>query len=197
MSVTKPSIYRQVAEMHATTINQGFLSELGPRFLTLLYEAIDQSPSSVLIVEEEAGHLRGFVSGGAGLGPVYRHLLKRMPALIGALWPVFFSPSKLGRVVEVLLHTRKQVAEGLPAAELYSIAVSPEFRGSVVAERLYTALRKAFAERGITDFMIVVGDALTPAQAFYRKMGAEPKTSVQVHGGVRSIVFVDRHRKQA
>lgn len=41
-------VYRQVAQLHAENSNQGFLSSLGPRFLTLLlYQAIDES-SSVL-----------------------------------------------------------------------------------------------------------------------------------------------------
>lgn len=185
-------IYRQVAELHAAAINQGFLSQLGPHFLTLLYEALDQSPTSVLILETREGRVCGFVSGGTGLGPIYRHLLRRLPALISALWPVIFSPRKLQRIAEVVLHTRKQPEANLPKAELYSIAVSPEFRGAGVAERLYLSLRRAFTERGITEFKIVVGDVLAPAQAFYRKMGAEPKMTLQVHDGVGSTVFLDR-----
>lgn len=189
-----PAVYRQVAELHSTAIDQGFLSQLGPRFLTLLYEAIDQSPASVLIVETRDGLLCGFVSGGIGLGPVYRLLFRRLPSLLAALWPLAFSPSKLCRVVEVLLHTRKQSAADLPSAELYSIAVSPEFRRSGVAERLYDSLGQAFVKRGITEFKIVVGDTLPPAQAFYRKMGAEPKMTIEIHGGAFSTVFVDGRR---
>ncbi len=189
-------IHRQVAELHAAAINQGFLSELGPGFLTLLYEAIDQRPVSVLIVEVEGTSVRGFVSGGTGLGPVYRNLLKRLPALVFYLWPVMFSFRKLKRIVEVLLHTRKAVSDQLPNAELYSIAVSPEFRGAGVAERLYNNLRDEFAERGIGEFKIMVGDALAPAQAFYRKIGAVPRASIEVHGGVGSTIFVDSGPKR-
>lgn len=190
--MARQTIYRRVADLHAAAIDQGFLSELGPRFLTLLYEAIDRSPSSILIVDVEDSELRGFVSGGTGLGPIYRHLLKRFPALVWALWPVVFSPRKLMRIAELLMHTRRQAPDGLPAAELYSIAVFPGCRGQGVAERLYRALRAAFAERGIAEFMITVGDALAPAQAFYRKMGAEPAARVQVHGDAGSVLFVDR-----
>lgn len=190
------NIHRQVAELHASAINQGFLSELGPRFLTLLYEALAQSPASVLIVETDGEQLRGFVSGGTGLGPIYRNLLKRVPALVLALWPVMFSYRKLKRIFEVLLHTQHATDNNLPSAELYSIAVSPEFRGSGVAERLYQSLRDEFAARGITEFKIVVGDALAPAQAFYRKVGATPMAAVQVHDGVGSTVFVDGRQRQ-
>lgn len=187
----RPNIYRQVAELHAAAINQGFLSELGPRFLTLLYEAIDQSPSSVLIVEVEEETVRGFVSGGTGLGPVYRNLFKRLPALVFALWPVIFSYRKIKRIAEVLLHTQKGSSRQLPDAELYSIAVSPVFRGTGVAERLYQSLRAEFSARGIGQFKIVVGDVLAPAQAFYKKVGAIPMASIEVHDGVGSTVFID------
>lgn len=184
-------IHQRVAELHIAAINQGFLSELGPRFLTLLYEALDKSPTSVLIVETEGERLCGFVSGGTGLGPVYRNLMKYLPALIFALWPVMFSYRKLKRITEVLLHTRQQSDTEFPRAELYSIAVAPEFRGTGVAERLYKSLRNELTARGIKEFKIVVGDTLAPAQAFYRKMGATPRSTIQVHDGSTSTVFVD------
>lgn len=190
--MTNLSIHRQVAELHAWAIGQGFLSELGPRFLTLLYEALDQSAASVLIVEVEGQRVRGFVSGGTGLGPIYWTLLRRFPALFFALWPVIFSFRKLKRIAEVLLHTRSASTDQLPAAELYSIAVAPEFRGTGVAERLYTKLRYEFKARGISEFKIVVGDTLVPAQTFYRRMGAVPVTTVEVHEGFSSTVFVGR-----
>jgi ribosomal protein S18 acetylase RimI-like enzyme len=189
--VTKPSIHRQVAELHASAIGQGFLSELGPRFLTLLYEALDRSAASVLIVEVEGQKVQGFVSGGTGLGPIYWTLLRRFLALFFALWPVIFSYGKLKRIAELLLHTRSASTDKLPAAELYSIAVSPEFRGTGVAELLYTKLRHEFKARGISEFKIVVGDALVPAQTFYRKVGAVPVMTVEVHEGISSTVFVD------
>jgi len=193
--VTRHAFHRQVAELHAAAIDQGFLSELGPRFLTLLYEALDQSHGSLLIVDTEGARLRGFVSGGSGLGPVYRNLLTRLPALICALWPVFFSYRKLKRIAEVLLYPSKTRNEELPRAELYSIAVSPEFRGAGVAERLYKRLREEFSARGITEFKIVVGDTLAPAQAFYRKVGATPVAAIEVHDRAGSTVFVDRRQE--
>jgi ribosomal protein S18 acetylase RimI-like enzyme len=189
--VKNPSVYRQIAELHCSAIDQGFLAELGPAFLTLLYKALDQSPSSVLIVDVKGQVLRGFVSGGTGLGPVYRNLLKRLPDLILALWPVLFSYRKLRRIAELLLHTGKSMDTELPSAELYSIAVASEFRGAGVAEGLYKSLHNEFAARGIARFKIVVGETLAPAQAFYRKMGAAPAARIEVHSGARSTVFVD------
>ena len=46
------SDYRKVAQVHAASINRGFLSSLGERFLALLYEAIDADRNSILIVSK-------------------------------------------------------------------------------------------------------------------------------------------------
>lgn len=44
-------VYHKVARLHCEHINQGFLATLGPPFLALLYEAIDQGEDSALIVK--------------------------------------------------------------------------------------------------------------------------------------------------
>ena len=68
VSMNKQAIYRRVAQLHAENINQGFLSSLGLNFLMLLYQAIDESPVSVLILAWEDNQVVGFVSGALGLG---------------------------------------------------------------------------------------------------------------------------------
>ena len=69
-------VYNEVAELHATGINQGFLSSLGVDFLALLYEAIDSSDDAILLVEYGRGRVVGFVSGATSLRPIYKALLK-------------------------------------------------------------------------------------------------------------------------
>lgn len=187
------SVYRQVASLHAQGIDQGFLPTLGEPFLALLYEAIDQGASSVLLTHQEDGRVVGFVSGSHGLGPVYRSLLRRPARLAAALWPVLLSPAKLWRVIEILRHSARSATPGavdLPSAELISIVVAPAWRGREVAERLYRALEAHFAGEGTGRFKIVVGETLGPAHRFYRRMGAVPAAEAVVHGGARSVVYV-------
>lgn len=186
------AVYRQVANLHATAIDRGFLTELGEPFLALLYEAIDQDASAVLITRSAEDRVVGFVSGGSGLGPLYRRLLRRAPSVAWSLLPTMLSPRKLRKIAELLWHSREEKADRLPRAELMSIAVSPDLRRSGCAAELYRELCEHFRQHGVADFKIVVGDALAPAQAFYRKMGAEPVSQITVHGDVTSTVFVHR-----
>jgi len=183
----------QVAELHAASIDQGFLSSLGPRFLTVLYRAIDRSPSAVLIVEQNGTDVIGFVSGGSGMGPIYRQMLRDWPALIVALAPAILRPRKVLGILEILRRGGSRGGAGdLPAWELFSIAVAPSARGSGAAERLYRALCSRFLDQGIPAFRIVVGDSLGRAKRFYTRVGAVPAATIRLHGDATSTIYVHR-----
>lgn len=190
-------VYKEVAELHATGINQGFLSSLGVDFLALLYEAIDSSDDAILLVEYGRGGVVGFVSGATSLGLIYKALLRRPVRLISTLWPVLLSPVKLWRILELMMHTLwhfdnepEPASTTLPKFELISISVSLDERRSGVALRLYEALKVAAAERGFDAFKIVVGKQLDSAHKFYTRMGATPVSQTAVHGNDASIVYV-------
>lgn len=185
--------YRQVAALHAAGINQGFLATLGIPFLSLMYQAIDEAPASVLIVDEAGGTVRGFVTGGVGMGPIYRRMLRHPFRLAAALLPTLVRPARLRRIFDILRYGSKQEgARELPRAELLSIAVAPESRGSGVAESLYKRLEQHFRTQGVNAFKITVGDSLATAHRFYGRMGAVPAGKVEVHEGEGSTVYLQR-----
>lgn len=185
------STLRQVGALHASCIDQGFLSSLGPRFLTVLYRAIDRSDDAVLIVEADGNRVIGFVTGGSGMGPIYRQMIRDWPNLIAALLPIVFQPRKVLGILEILKRRDKDGPVGdLPRHELFSIAVAPAARGTGVAERLYHGLIAHFRAQDVPAFRIVVGETLTPAHRFYTRMGAEPVDTLRLHGDARSTVYV-------
>ena len=181
----------QVANLHARNLDQGFLSTLGPKFLFLMYQAIDECEASVLIVENDpSGVSMGFVTGAEGMRPIFRQMLKRLPVLIVALLPSLLNPIKVWRILEILLHSKhSKEIKNLPPYELLSIAVDPYYRGQGVSERLYSGLVSHCHSRGIHSFRIIVGENLHPAHRFYRRMGAHVVGDVQVHGGQNSLVY--------
>lgn len=191
MSLAATERYRQVAALHAASIDQGFLATLGVPFLELMYEAIDLAKDSVLLTEEQDGRVLGFVAGGLGMGPIYRSMLRSPLRLIWALLPSLLRPRRVMRILDILLYGRRK-GDGArwPKAELLSIAVEPTARGTGVAERLYRRLDYHFRERGISAFRIIVGDSLAPAHRYYKRMGATAVDHIQVHAGERSTVYV-------
>lgn len=189
----KYQVYRQVGALHARNLDQGFLASLGEDFLALMYQAVDEAPDSVLLVEQHAGKVVGFVSGGLGMSAIYRRMLGHPLPLALALAPCVWHPGRLWRVLEILRYGRSSAQRGdFPDAELFSIAVSPQWRGQQVAERLYLRLVEHFSQCGIQAFKITVGEALVPAHRFYRRMGAVAVADVQVHGGECSLVYLHR-----
>lgn len=185
-------VYQRVAELHATNIDQGFLSSLGLRFLALLYRAIDESPSSVLLVAEHEGRIIGFISGGIGMRAIYSRMLRHWPQLLLALIPTLISPRRLLRIIEILRYSAGGVeaVAKLPHAELLSLAVDRAFRGQRYAEILYQRLAAYFEQHGIPEFKITVGSTLEPAHRFYRKMGAEPVAELELHPRSHSVIYV-------
>lgn len=186
-------MYRQVGALHARNLDQGFLSTMGVDFLALMYQAIDEAPGSVLLVEQRADEVVGFVSGGVGMAAIYRRMLGRPVRLARAMAPCILQPRRLLRVLEILRYSGgERLRSDLPVAELLSIAVSPAWRGRQVAERLYLRLIEHFKQSGISAFKITVGEGLLPAQRFYRRMGAVLVAEAEVHGGERSLVYLHR-----
>lgn len=185
--------YRQVARLHVRCLDQGFLATLGEDFLALMYEAIDQADETTLLVEEQGGQVLGFITGGTGMGPIYKRMALSPVRLAMALAPALLRPSKVRRILEILRYSGEGgVPEDLPEAELLSLAVDPEWRGKAVADRLYGRLVEDFRRRGVAAFRITVGDALLPAHRFYQRMGATIAGRVEVHGGEPSKVCVHR-----
>ena len=185
------SDYRRVASLHCDNISQGFLATLGVPFLTLLYEAIDKDSESILLVERADSSVVGFVTGTRGLGRIYKQLLLKPLRLIYSLKSCLLSPSKMYKILEVLLISKgSNISADLPKQELLSIVVNPAYQGGGHAENLFNALCSHFRAEGASSFSIVVGSNLDRAHAFYTKMGSIPVEEIQVHKGADSVVYV-------
>ena len=188
--VLERSDYAELARIHSSCIDLGFLSSLGLGFLSLLYEAIDADDNSHLILEKKEGSLIGFVAGGRGMKSIYRKLLIRLPRLLVALFPAMLHPRKVSKIIELLFFAKKQnPVSSSPEAELFSIAVIQSARGSGLAQKLYNALGERFFQDGESAFCIVVGENLSQAHRFYQKMGAVPFAQVSVHKGQSSTLY--------
>lgn len=186
-------LYPQVAALHAHNLDQGFLSTMGIDFLALMYRAIDEAPDSVLMVESRGDEVIGFVSGGIGMAAIYRNMLRHPFRLARAMAPSLLRPRQVLRILDILRYSGTATpSTPLPSAELFSIAVSPAWRGRGVAECLYLGLIANFNKRGISEFKITVGEGLRPAQRFYLRMGAVSVAEIQVHNGERSEVYLHR-----
>lgn len=183
--------YKASAMLHANCIAGGFLPTLGTRFLSIVYRCIDEHPEAVLITESVDGRVVGFVAGTTGRASLRSILVRRPFRAIAALAPALASRTKLLGIWRVARYASRGdgSTRGWPTAELLSIAVAPEARGSGVAERLFRSLERELSARGIERFKVIVGSNLIPAQRFYTKMGCTEIARIRIHGGAESVVL--------
>ena len=174
------------ARLHAEQIRDGFLSTLGPRFLTLLYRRIVRWPGSFLMVVEEQGEVVGQAAATEDVGRLYRQFLLRDGIVAGLV----ASPHLVRRWRSVLETLRYPSGhDRLPPAELLAVAVHSEFRGLGIGRSLVTAANEELARRGVTDARVVVAAGNSPALALYRSAGFRPATTIEVHADATSEVL--------
>ena len=61
-----------------------------------------------------------------------------------------------------------------------------------ITEKLYSNLTKATRKIGVPRFEIFVGESLAPAHRFYRAKEADPHAEISVHGGAKSVIYVQQ-----
>ena len=196
MMQDSPHIWSEVAQLHLENLDKSFLTTLGTGFLAIMYEAIDECPSSILITYRKNGKIVGFVAGSSSMGAIYKAMLHRWFRLLDAFMPVILSPRKLFKIFEVVRYTSNDITSHLPEFELLSIAVVDSSRGSGVADQLYNEFVDHCKRTRRSGFRVVVGLGLEAAHRFYRRMGAVPVGQVEVHKGEKSLVYVQLLEQQ-
>ncbi len=174
------------ARLHAGQIGEGFLSSLGPRFLTVLYRRIVAWPRSFLLVAEEDGAVVGHAAATEDLGGLYRQFLVHDGLVAGAL----AAPHLLRRWRLVLETARYPSNHGeLPPAELLAVAVDEGARGRGIGRALVLAANDELGRRGVRDARVVVAASNSPAIGLYRSAGYRSSTTIEVHSDTRSEVL--------
>ena len=174
------------ARLHAGQIREGFLSTLGPRFLTLLYERIVAWPRSFLVVAEEDGEVVGQAAATEDVGGLYRQFVLRDGLVAGVL----AAPHLLRRWRSTLETLRYGSADGdLPAAELLAVAVDSAWQGRGIGKALVLAVNEELARRGVANARVVCAASNAAALGLYRSSGFRPSATIEVHADTRSQVL--------
>jgi ribosomal protein S18 acetylase RimI-like enzyme len=176
------------ARLHATRIGDGFLSFLGPGFLTRLYRRVTRTPGAFLLVADDGPVVVGFVAGSSDVRGLYRTFLIHdgVPAGLSAA-------PRLARGWRRVLETLRHGAGGGTGTgrgtELLAIAVDPAHEGRGVGAALVAAFCDRVVDAGATGAYVVVEASNTGAVGLYRRAGFVPDTSFELHAGTRSLLM--------
>jgi ribosomal protein S18 acetylase RimI-like enzyme len=176
------------ALLHAGRIGDGFLSFLGPPFLTRLYRRIARTPSSFLLIADASGDVVGFVAGSTDVGELYRSFLVRDGVAAGlAAAPRLVRGWR--RVLETLRHGAGDGAGSGRGTELLAIAVDTGHEGRGIGTTLVAAFLDQVATSGATEAFVVVGADNIGAMGLYARAGFIAGDEFELHAGTRSLVM--------
>jgi ribosomal protein S18 acetylase RimI-like enzyme len=178
-----------VAALHIQGIDKGFISSLGIKFVTALYEAIAQSSSSFgFTAEDDDGRVLGFVTFTTNLNRLYKTVVaKRGWRFAFLLAGKMFSLQRLKKVFETLFYPSRVEKMDLPSAELLSIAVDSQNHRAGLGTEL---IRKSFEQcrqKGLDRVKVLVAADNEPANRLYQKCGFEFVGQIENHGVASNI----------
>ena len=174
------------AALHVRLISEGFLSSLGPRFLTRLYGRITRATGSFLIIAEAKGTIVGFIAGSVDVGQLYRSFLVRDGVAASLSAPVRLV-SAIPRVLETLRHGRGD--ERRRRWRTLGGGRRPRLAGRHVGSQLVEDFLSELERRGVHAAHVVVGADNATAIAMYRRAGFSPARTFEMHRGTPSVVM--------
>lgn len=166
-----------VASIHLAAFDGFFLSQLGYRFLCVMYRAFFRSPSTLFIVFETAsGELAGFAVG-SFQGKKDRWLaIRSLPHFLVAVLPaVLRNPAPVVQRLWARFFNAGESPQVSPsAAVLRSIGVMPSARGKGIAASLLQAFEVLARSKGAGHVFLTTDEINNErAQRFYERAGYE------------------------
>ena len=173
------------AALHAGQISEGFLSLLGPNFLTRLYRRVARTPGSFLLVVLDGTETVGFLAGSTDVSGLYRSFVLRDGVPSAFVCAVRLLRS-WRRALETLRHGTGGSAVG---AELLAIAVDPAGRGRGAGTLLVNGFLLEVQRRGREEAHVVVAADNETAVALYERAGFGTAEKLELHPGTESLLM--------
>jgi ribosomal protein S18 acetylase RimI-like enzyme len=173
------------AALHAGQISEGFLSILGPAFLTKLYCRVVRTPGSFLLIVQDGTEIAGFLAGSSDVSGLYRSFLLRDGA-VAALTCAGRLLRSWRRVMETLRHGAIGAAGG---AELLAVAVHPALRGRGAGALLVGGFLSELEQRGQDSAHVVVAADNEIAITLYKHAGFGVAETFELHEGTESLLM--------
>ncbi len=180
----------RVAEMHIKGIRTGFISTLGIKFLTAVYQSIATSKNGFGIVALRDDKIIGFAAFSADTSALYMDIfLKKGFRFATLLAGRLFSYRQIRNIAETILYPVRTKKESLQVqGELLSTVVVEEERGKGISQAI---LREGFEicrKKQIEKIKILVAADNKPANRLYEKCGFTLLCQIYNHG-IKSNIY--------
>lgn len=173
---------KQIAQLHKSGINKGFISTLGTNFLTRLYRSLINNPHIIMLSAISGeNELVGYICGTFNTDLAYQYTLrKHFFRFALSLLTNLIRLRSLKYILETLFYTRiikkrnpgKEIRTDLNA-ELLSIAIADSFRKKGIGRLLLKNMEDHFKEKAIKEYKVIVLKAYDKSIKFYLSNGFE------------------------
>jgi ribosomal protein S18 acetylase RimI-like enzyme len=178
----KTDFVADIANLHYRGIPTGFLSSLGPKFLTALYYAIARSESAFGFVVRENERTLGFIAFTDNLNRLYQVVIKQNFFRFSLLLVCkMLDWSRIKKVLQTLLYPGKTRKLDLPTAELLAIVIDESARGRGLATQLLQVGLDECQNRNIDKVKVLVAADNQPANQLYHKFGFQLVGNILSH----------------
>ena len=182
-----PADSAAIAALHLSEIPWGLLTSMGSAFVIAFYRTLLTSDVGFGFLAERDGRVLGYATGIAHWGRFYRAFVVRNWRLAaGSLIRQAFDLGRWRRLIET---SRYVATSTLPDAELLSIAVRSEARGTGTADALVRHVLAEFASRGITRVRVTTAASNAGAVAVYERSGFCLVGDIEIHPGEEANVY--------
>ena len=183
----------QIVGIHERAFAGFFLTELGPRFLRVLYAGMIGSNDGVVIVAEDKG-LVGFVAGSPNQARLYRELRNRHLMSFGsaAALAAVRNPGWAFRLLRAIGRPGEAAAMSSKAC-LMSIAVDPLRQASGAGSELVRQFEARLIELGGQDYCLTTDlEHNAPVRRFYDCLGLSVRRETITREGRRMLEYYKR-----
>lgn len=189
----------QIAYLHKSGIPSGFMSSLPDKLLIKVYAQLIHS--EVVFVAIENNEVIGFISCATNLGKFYKKFaMANFLSVTIMLFPRIFSLAFLKKLFETItIPFRKTQSSEVffnietdihQIPELLSIVTDNKMQGKGVGKMLLESLILFLKNKEIKHLKVVAGNELISANNFYSKNGFQLYSTVEIHKGALSNLYV-------
>lgn len=183
-----PADAAEVARLHQTQIDAGFLSSLGHGVLMRMYRGLPLAAAGFGFVAEKDGQIVGYIACATNLKKLYRAIFRRQGLAIGVrLLRFMISPRVIRKIWQTAFYPSKVDCCDYPEAEILSVVTSPAARGTGVGSRLMQQALDEFGRRGCDRVKVLVGETLEPANSYYQRHEFELAAKIEHHDRMENI----------
>ncbi|HOE15446.1 MAG TPA: GNAT family N-acetyltransferase [Candidatus Paceibacterota bacterium] len=180
-----------IAQIHRKSINTGFLSTFGDRFLTKLYEFIISADYCVCYIYRRNNIPVGFICVSLDSKKMYNDFLKKNFYLaIIVFLKNAFSVDRLAKIFDHLFYNSKK--RNLPSAELLSVAVIENFKRKKIGSKLFDEAMNYFKKNKINNFVITTGANNIESNEYFKKNKCKLTKRVSIHRNQNSNIYIKK-----